>query len=136
MTGKEYAQKLRVIANLYEENPNLKVVPILPNNLPLDIWYLSSEIEEFRRMVVKIGGKKKVSPGGSFIGIEKELYPGISIFINVMRGSICTRKVIGVEKVTLSVETTPAQYEEEEVEREIVEWECPESFWEKNNDTK
>lgn len=127
--GLEFARKLQVLSNFYTQHPTLPPVYSISNTtIDILLWSGQYSKEEITSLFKEIGGKKATDSVGHFIGLRKELSPGVSIFINCNRETICERIIVRTEKKLKQV-PLPVQFQTKEVEEEIVEWKCPESFF-------
>lgn len=113
----------RTAADLLEQHPNIPVPVVIRTGLIY--WHLydwesyeggvAATVARIRRA---IGGTwtKHEADDGKRLSFNRDGYE-----ISVERESVCTRRVVGTETVTLpAVEAQPERTEE----REVVEWDC------------
>jgi len=118
MENRDFATQLRAIAKLYEENPSL---PQFSNNFTV----YGQNKESLAKIAMIIGTCKK-DYSDSFFKLQKE-FGEISLSFLGWREDICKRKVVGKRLVVKDVEQERV-YKTEEVEEDIIEWECPDSL--------
>lgn len=120
------------IRELLTQNPSLPTPYIAlydhrPDTADLN-WYLhingkgDAETQKTlaRSIIRGLGGKWSKTVGDNDVSFEQER-DGLSLQVMVIREAVCTRRVVGVETVTIAaVEAQP----ERTVEREVVEWDC------------
>jgi hypothetical protein len=123
-----YVAGLREMADFVEARPDL----VGPGGLSgaVDITLTFDENDRFRRLVRAMGGGDKRVSDRDFI-VERHFGPH-QISVRAWREAVCQRVVVGTETVTETV-VEPEAFAalprvERSVEREIVEWVCPESI--------
>ena len=114
MTREEYVSALRALADFYEKHE----VPA-PAVLDMVNVYVSSD--EMPRVARALGSFEKRA-SEDYFALHKVVAPGVVIEFFDYRSGICKKRVIGIERVK---ETIATAWEDKEVEREIVEWDCP-----------
>ena len=119
LTHNEIAvETLRELAHLIERLPEgSKTAHIDPT-----VRFVCSNITEMMQMRRAIGGEFKKVATGNYFYLEKTLPYGTQISIFAARGDVCQRIVTGTEMV-MGYDTNAPQVL---IEREIVEWICPE----------
>ena len=124
MTNIDLVGKLRELARIYEENPD---VPELYQLTVATEFVFCPTKKEFIAAIRAFGsGKKNSVPGDEYYGLAfvPDAFPNIQI--RGVRASICERVVVGKKTIPATKEMVlPATPEREE---EIIEWICPESF--------
>ena len=129
MTNKEYADSLRLLADHYEKHPELPPTyeAILGR---VDVYNISTK-EEVRTILRNLGTCKKEYRDDGYLVITKP-FGSLTLSFYAQRESVCERVVkerfTVVEKRPKRVEqpVAPVEYEEVAVEKEVVEWRCPE----------
>lgn len=116
---------LRRLANFVDDNYELfEKVDFSTANIHVGVW----NHPDPKEWLVEIA---KAASGDKFVEVKKD-YSGnfFSLFLDfhgfkleawTARETVCERKVVGTEKV---IKKVPIAFEEEEVEQEIVEWDC------------
>ena len=129
MTNKEYADSLRLLADHYEKHPELQL-PYDALKGAVDSYGLGSK-EEVRTVLRNLGSCKKEYRDDGYLVITKP-FGALTLTFYAQRESVCERVVkerfTVVEKRPKRVEqpVAPIEYEEVAVEKEVVEWRCPE----------
>ena len=77
-----------------------------------------------RTAALALGRAEKGEAAGCFY-LRKWFSPSIRLDMNVARDKVCTAVVVGKETVTEKVATG---YEEQAVERDVIEWRCDPLF--------
>lgn len=131
----EIVQGLRALADFFELRPQL-----VPPNATVDCKYPSyaarwekcwrgelgkdfDEAEWFRTVCKMVGsGEKKSLYGG--VSLLRTFSPNVSFSVSISHEEFCEKRVIGTKKVSRPDPSAPLI----EVEEEIVEWKCPDSF--------
>lgn len=115
MTNREYAQCLRRIAVVYEDNPDIKQ-PYEGVDSPW--WIFTWNAEDFARTVLAFG------KGNKRFGNDELLFipdVGLQLQMRCQRDQVCDRKVVGTRHVpekVIPAQVIPAH------EEDIVEWDC------------
>lgn len=129
----EYIAGLRMLADLLEQNPHLKL-PFYGHISPMRVLVCNDEPQEQRDQlaawVKALPGRKGKSEGGTkgdFLMVSAKLR-GLEFEVQADRDDVCERVVLGTKTV---VETVPdpsymaaAPMVELETVEEIVEWRC------------
>lgn len=129
----EYIAGLRMLADLLEQNPHLKL-PFYGDISPMRVLVCNDEPQEQREQLAMwarvLPGQKDKQAGGTtdqFLMLGANLR-GIRIEVQADRDDVCERIVLGKKTV---VETVPdpaymaaAPMVERETVEEIVEWRC------------
>ena len=116
--NKNAVKALRELADLIEGLPEgSKTAHIDPN-----VGFVCNNTDEMMQMRRLIGGEFKKVVTGSYFNLDRRLPCGSQVSIFASRGDVCHRVVTGTEMV-LDYDTNAPKIL---VEREIVEWICPE----------
>jgi hypothetical protein len=115
MDHKEFANNLRLLADFYEQHPEIK----LPWTTELPPNYRVDEKED-AVAVAKACGTFKKTYSNSYFTITTQIGTATHSF-TFTREKVCVKKVVGVE--TIPARLIPAHVEPAST-REIVEWEC------------
>lgn len=128
---------LRALATLLEENPSLELpTGITTFNVSLVSYSTATPEKEAAikdslaaaaKTLAKAGLKVEKEYTDSFLTVSAELAPDVTYEVYADREVVCTKKVVGTKTVLKPIMSEPMhQYQTgtEEVEEEIVEWEC------------
>jgi hypothetical protein len=129
----EYIAGLRMLADLLEQNPHLKL-PFYGHISPMRVLVCNEEQQEQRDQlaawVKALPGRKDKSEGGTkgdFLMVSAKLR-GLDFEIQADRDDVCERVVVGIKTETKVVKDPALLAEVPEVEVteevEIVEWRC------------
>jgi len=89
------------------------------------LWISSDEdLRGKMREIARAMGKAEKDFTSSYFLLRVHFSGNISYSVKAERERVCERRVIGTEKKVERVIKTPAEYEEKEVEKEIIEWDC------------
>ncbi len=118
-SNQEFAESLRQIADLYENNPDFPQ----PNGAFFEIY--NCDDKEILRKAIRAMGKAEKnfydsSSPTSLMEISRT-FGNIKVTLRPYRSTVCERKVVGTKTV---VEQVPVTFKEVEKEVELVEWEC------------
>lgn len=127
----EYIAGLRELANLLEQNPDLRL-PYHGGQAEMLIFpSYGRQRAELARWARLLPGLKQKRPKGDNFDLAAQVR-GLKLLICCDREEVCEKRVIGTEVIT---ETVPdpeymasAPLVERETEREIVEWVCTPSI--------
>ena len=112
------AERLRLLADWYEQHPD--ATPAFQT-----ILEPCNTAEEIAARALALGGRwKKQITGEDWFNLVQEIAPGIEYCLFASRLAVCTKRVTGTEKVMAPAPDAPMV----EVEREVVEWDCPSSL--------
>jgi hypothetical protein len=112
--NEELIAGLRGLAEFLEQRPEF---PILGSHT----WYIFQHNPIGLSDCIKSLGRVTKYADGGYIGAQRRFGP-IVLDVSSKRSEVCRRVVKGTRTVTKLV---PVQFELQEVEEEIVEWECP-----------
>ena len=129
----EYIAGLRMLADLLERNPHLKL-PFYGDMSPMRVLVCNDEPQEQRDQLAAwakaLPGRKDKAPGGlqgSFLMLRAKLR-GLEFEVQAQRDDVCERVVVGTKTETKVVKDPALLAEVPEVEVteqvEIVEWRC------------
>jgi hypothetical protein len=118
MTRNEYTTGLRALADLIEQRPELELPAHGKDINPFIIFTHGKET--FANAARALGSAKKTY-SEQFIRLTLEISPHFFLQAVDYRASVCEKKVTGKRLVTKLI---PSEYRLEEVEEEIIEWEC------------
>ena len=117
-------EDLRNLADWLDEHPSIVDSLIAPS------YYLFSYTEEdFREVNKQLGTFEKKTNDYGIQAVKS--FGSIKITHDINHDYVCEKKVVGTKIVTKTVAIEPAvplEYEEIEVEEDITEWVCPESW--------
>ena len=118
MTGKLFAEGLRRMADWYEEHPDFPQPSSCSEGGIFTVFAHSKEMvldlkERLGAGVVE-ADDYSISAFRSFGDVQLRVYAS--------RSNVCVKRVVRTEK---KMERVPTRWEEKEVEKEIVEWDCP-----------
>lgn len=120
LTGKEFVEGLKRVAEWYEENPDFP----MPSSYGEGVFTVFTySAEDFEKWKDELGTVLMEADDYSMRAYKTFGDVQLSVYAN--RSNVCTKKVIGTKMVTQKVAT---QWTEKEVEEEITEWECPEGL--------
>lgn len=117
MENKDFVESLRMLADFYETHPNCQMPDCgVFGEMKLDCLHGKDKMDE---LVKEFGecGTRKDEP---FFLIEKK-FGKMRLIGREFLANVCTKKVTGTKKVMQKIAT---EFEEKEVEEDIVEWEC------------
>lgn len=118
MTNEEYAASLRLLADWYEQHPNIPT----PDR-EFSVYSLNSKEEAADCMMALKPCKKEYKDTMFYLSRE---FQGITLKFVFYRNAVCTRRVVGTKMV--STQVIPAKTIPEQIipahEEEIVEWDC------------
>jgi hypothetical protein len=137
MTNVDFAQALREMADFYEQHPKMPRPEIADTYTVFSV----NTKDEFTGAVRQManGGKVEKSVGDTFYQAARTFGAGLVLRVVCYRDAICrkvTKLKVVKESVPVRYETrteevnVPVAFEEREVEKEVTEWECPESILE------
>lgn len=130
----DYVAGLRELADFYEANPTMPL-PYHGTHAPLNIWSLGDEPREALAAIARMMGRAEKSTDEHFFKVARSFGP-IRLEAGAYHEEVCERVVTGVD-VDEYDEYDEAAYEAavadvpkvtRRVEREVVEWQCPESI--------
>lgn len=130
---RRFSDSLRQLADIIDENPELKL-PYTGVDTEI-VFYVLGKSEEFSKNQAAIFSK--AIPGIVKKGVEHGTFDlsgkigTIPVRMSLTRDAVCTRHVTGTETVTTRQlkEALPEDaYHDVTEEREIVEWVCPDSL--------
>lgn len=137
MTNVDFAQALREMADFYEAHPQM------PRPEIRDVYriFSASGKAEFVAAVRQLadGGKVEKGVDENFYRAKRTFGAGLVLEALCNRAEVCrkvTKLKVVKESVPVRYETRteqvniPVAFEEREVEKEVTEWECPESILE------
>ena len=126
MTHKEYADSLRLIADFFEAHEEVA----LPHDAHEFSLYNIRDRESLVTLMRALGSCKKCYDE-SFFRVEKR-FGSILLKTYMHREAVCERIV--KEKFVVKelrakpvVQVAPTEFEEVEVEKEVIEWRCPDA---------
>ena len=121
----ELAENLRSLANFIETDPSKLPPEGLEIKASSHIYGGDANKDTFLNLVqLALGSAEVVTIRKAYTDSYFEVhlsFGGIDYESWARRESVCDRRVVGTETVT---EKVAVQYEEREVEKEIVEWDC------------
>lgn len=115
------------------ENVYIYVQANYPSEIDVTINYSYGDDDDDNGAVLKtitairklLGGKWDKDTSYNQFQLTRDLGDGLILIVGAPRKLVCERRVVGTETVTRQV---PVEYEEQQVEEEIVEWDCPKSL--------
>lgn len=122
MDRKVFIKALRDAADVYELHEEIPV----PNGIDLASWLHGQESVVTLADCARIPGARWDKAVSSWnyelsLTLAEEGYDKVKISLNAPRETVCTKRVVGTETVTVpAVEAKPEHTEE----RDIVEWDC------------
>lgn len=123
------AERLAVIEGLKSLITFLENCPELKDlQAEISIWGPDTK-EEMANIARAMGTCSKMH--NDAVLILKKCFGPVELKKIAWRNYICERKVVGTKTVT---KQTPIGFREEQVEEEIIEWECPSILKEESND--
>ena len=137
MTNKEYADSLRQLADFYEKQPSVPQGGLDMNRTTyecneLNVYGAVHSKEEARNIIRALGSCQKEYQDSGYLIISKR-FGAITLRFYCNRETVCERVVLDKIKTiekrakVSTVPPSPVEYEEVAVEREIVEWRCPDT---------
>lgn len=114
MTNEEYVASLRLLANWYEQHPNIPT----PHDSTFVVYPLDTKEEAVDCMLALKPCEKEYEDSLFYLSRK---FGGITLKFAFYRDAICTRRVVGTEMVP--EETIPEKIIPAHV-KEIIEWDC------------
>jgi len=112
----EGIQVIREVIDFLEAHPRLP----LPSLSPMYCWFYNKE--ELIEAVKELGDCKKVYQGNYFMAVKN--FHGFELQVATPKETVC--KQIVTKKIVQ--EQVPVTWELQDVEKEIVTWDCPDSL--------
>jgi hypothetical protein len=123
----DFTAGLRALADWYDAHPDVPLPYEAISPLSILISGDDDQLTEVGRIARAMGTCDKVVTA-KFFRVTKSFGPVVKLEVVADRDQVCERVVTGVETVTELVPDPAAPLVEQTVEREIVEWQCPESI--------
>ncbi len=114
--NKKFIESLRLLADFYETRPELKLPELSIVNV---FFHTKAGLVD---AIANIGACEKVG-GDSWFALRK-WFGRIALDFNIDRDRVCEARVVGKRIVKKQVPVAPVEYREEEVEEDIIEWDC------------
>jgi hypothetical protein len=137
MTNVEFAQALREMAAFYEVHPEMPRPEIGDRYCIFSVSGKANFAATVRQMAD--GARVEKNADENFYRVKRTFGAGLVLEVLCNRAEVChqvTKLKVVKERVPVRFETrteevnVPVEFEEREVEKEVTEWECPESILE------
>lgn len=119
------AQTMRKYADWLEENPDADQTSLLCDDGPGRYYVLhyayGSTIAEIAKA---LGGHWEKSVDDGYFNLTREILPGVTYRIYTSRNAVCEAVKVGTEIVEVPDPDAPKIT----VERDVIEWRCPDSL--------
>ena len=119
MKNEEFVEGLRRVADWYEKHPDFPQPYTYNRDTGVFTDYVHTKDAVLNAK--KVFGSASVETDNSYLRVFKS-FGVIQLCICSARSNICTKRVVRTEMVK---ERVAIEWEDQDVEKEIVEWDCP-----------